>query len=339
MILQKLLSRDQFREGVFARDGHRCVICKNPAQDAHHILERRLFPDSGYYMDNGASVCGPCHIECEKTNVTCEHLRELIGIKTPVLPPHFYEDIVYDKWGNIVLPDGKRLRGELFFDMSVQKIISEKLPDFVSYIKYPRTWHLPWSENVKKDDRIIDSLDQFIGKRVIITVKMDGENTTLYPDYLHARSINSGSHISRNWVKSFHGKICGSIPEGWRVCAENLYAKHSIHYQNLTSFLQMFSIWNEQNMCLSWDETKEWAQLLGVELVPVVYDGIWDEKMIQKLKLTSYEGNECEGYVVRLAEAFSYKDFRISVAKWVRKNHVTTHGHWQRAKLVPNGLR
>ncbi len=26
----RLLTRDQFREQVFARDGHKCVICKAP---------------------------------------------------------------------------------------------------------------------------------------------------------------------------------------------------------------------------------------------------------------------------------------------------------------------
>ena len=42
--MHKLLTRDQFRNGVFARDGNRCVLCGNIAQDAHHILERRLWP-------------------------------------------------------------------------------------------------------------------------------------------------------------------------------------------------------------------------------------------------------------------------------------------------------
>jgi hypothetical protein len=52
-----LLTRDNFRNSVFERDKHLCVICKEPAVDAHHILERRLFPDEGYYIDNGASLC------------------------------------------------------------------------------------------------------------------------------------------------------------------------------------------------------------------------------------------------------------------------------------------
>ncbi len=51
------MTRDDFRNAVFARDNHRCVICGEPAKDAHHILERRLFPDGGYYLNNGASLC------------------------------------------------------------------------------------------------------------------------------------------------------------------------------------------------------------------------------------------------------------------------------------------
>jgi hypothetical protein len=50
-----LLTRDQFREAVFARDKHKCVICKEPAKDAHHIMERRLFTETdelgGYFLD------------------------------------------------------------------------------------------------------------------------------------------------------------------------------------------------------------------------------------------------------------------------------------------------
>ena len=73
---QILLSRDQFREGTFTRDKHLCVICKKPAQDAHHIIERRLWDDGGYYLDNGASLCGPCHIKAEQTTLSVEEIRE-----------------------------------------------------------------------------------------------------------------------------------------------------------------------------------------------------------------------------------------------------------------------
>lgn len=69
-----LLTRDEFREGVFKRDNHKCVICGKPAQDAHHIMEKRLFDNCGYYLDNGASLCGKHHIEAEQTILSCEKI-------------------------------------------------------------------------------------------------------------------------------------------------------------------------------------------------------------------------------------------------------------------------
>ncbi len=249
---QILLSRDSFREGVFERDGHKCVVCQSPAQDAHHIIERRLFPDGGYYLNNGASVCGPCHIKCETTEYSVEYIRECAGIKKPVIPPHLYGDQPYDKWGNPVLANGNRLKGELFFDFSVQKILDEGkvLGLFTNQVKYPRTHHVPWSEGVNDDDRVLPTMTPFYKKRVIVTEKRDGENTSMYSDYFHARSIDGRSHPSRDWVKGFWAKIMGDIPEGWRVCGENLYAEHSIGYGNLLTYFEGFSIWNERNICL-----------------------------------------------------------------------------------------
>src|SRR5215831_10269753 len=121
--MEGLLSRDEFRNGVLRRDGHRCVICGAPAVDAHHIIERRLFGDGGYYLDNGASVCREHHLKAESTQLSCDEIREAAGIRTVVLPQHFYPDQPVDKWGNPILPDGRRLRGELFDDPNVQKVI------------------------------------------------------------------------------------------------------------------------------------------------------------------------------------------------------------------------
>ena len=54
---QKSLTRDDFREKTFERDNHKCVICGEPAQDAHHIIERRLWGESqGYCIDNGSKL-------------------------------------------------------------------------------------------------------------------------------------------------------------------------------------------------------------------------------------------------------------------------------------------
>lgn len=339
--MSKLLSRDAFREGVFARDDHRCVICREPAVDAHHILERRLWPDGGYYLDNGASLCEDHHLACEMTLISVEQVREAAGITRAVLPPHLYSDLAYDKWANIVMPNGTRLRGELFGDPSVQKILAAGgvLDLFSDRVKYPRTHHVPWSPGINDDDRVHPDMACFVGQRVIATLKMDGENTSLYRNGLHARSVDSGSHPSRNWLKSFHARICGDIPEGWRVCGENLFARHSIRYSSLPSFFMGFSIWTDRNECLSWDATLEWFELLGIQPVPVLFDGMYDERTLLKLHRPVVDGQEQEGWVLRLADGFSYGAFRTAMAKFVRAGHVQTTKHWMHGQpVVPNQL-
>ena len=80
--------------------------------------------------------------------------------------------------------------------------------------KWPRTPHLPWSPGATSDDKYIESFDDFRGKQVVVTEKMDGENTTLYTDRLHARSLDSRHHPSRTWVKQWHQTLAHDIPQG-----------------------------------------------------------------------------------------------------------------------------
>lgn len=341
-INDKLLTRDEYREGVFARDGYRCVVCGEPAIDAHHIVERKLWPDGGYYMDNGASVCEVHHLQAESTEISCDDLRQLCGIDRARLPDQFCADDVVDKWGNPILPNGQRLRGELFDDESVQKILAPVMHLFTSRVKYPRTYHLPWSPGATADDRTIkDPTDMFWGHEVVVTEKMDGECTTMYRDYLHARGIDYAPHRSRDYVKALHGRIAADIPDGWRICGENLFAVHSIAYEALPACFLVFSIWDAHNECLPWSETVFWSKLLGLHVVPVLYQGPWDEGPVRALDGVgkSQLGGDREGYVVRLANDFHYRMFRRSVAKYVRKGHVQTDDHWKNQAVVPNKLR
>jgi hypothetical protein len=202
-------------------------------------------------------------------------------------------------------------------------------------VKYPRTRHLPWSPGATSDDLFSDSLQSFHGRRVVVTEKMDGENSSLYQDGLHARSIDGRHHPSRNWVKAMHGRMAHLIPKDWRVCGENLYALHSIGYSNLPSYFLMFSIWNQDNSCLGWDETVAWSKRLGLTHVPVLFDGPFDASLLQSI---APDTTTSEGYVVRLADQFSFSQFSESVAKWVRSNHVQSEKHWMHKAIVANGM-
>lgn len=47
---------EQRRQAVFARDGHRCVLCGAPAEEVDHVGDR-----DDHRIEMLRSVCKPCH--------------------------------------------------------------------------------------------------------------------------------------------------------------------------------------------------------------------------------------------------------------------------------------
>ena len=214
-------------------------------------------------------------------------------------------------------------------------------------MKYPRTYHLPWSEGATADDKTHSPEaveDMFSGVEVVITEKMDGENTTIYASgKCHARSLDSVAHESRTWVRAKAAEMATlGLPEGWRLMGENCYAKHAIAYNNLPSYFILFGMCNELDTALPWDTLVEWASLLELPHAPVIWRGVWNAEEIEALYpfQSNYGEHVAEGYVVRPAAAFPMSEFRKNVAKFVRAWHVLEGSeHWMHQAVCPNELR
>lgn len=286
---------------------------------------------------------GGCHLLAEQTVLEPAALRLKCGIDRIVLPDHLYADATYTKWGDVVLESGRRLPGELFWDESVQTVLTAggMLGRYDVAVRYPRTYHLPYSRGITSSDRVLKDTKCFEGRDVVVSLKMDGENTSLYRDRLHARSVDGSSHVSQSYARGLHARIAHDIPLGWRVIAENLYAVHSIRYDNLTDYLYVISIWDDKQRCLLWSETCEIATILGLPTVPVIYDGPFDQAAIAEAYAPLAAANE--GFVVRLKDGLSSREFRSSVGKWVRLNHVAATVHnwrtgWYESESTVNRL-
>lgn len=218
--------------------------------------------------------------------------------------------------------------------------------------KYGRTYHFPWSLSVGSDDKINnDWKKDFQYKNIVITTKVDGENSCLYADgYTHARSIDNSKHESRDWLKSFWSERHYNLPTGWRVYGENMYAKHSIEYNDLPSYFLAFSIYDENNVRLSWDQFIEYCQLLDICTVPVLYeepevnyDDMYNdfypkEMFIKSLFKKAVEDGQ-EGIVMTTYNGFHYDDMSKYLVKAVRRNHVATDEHWMSQAIIPNKLK
>jgi len=205
-------------------------------------------------------------------------------------------------------------------------------------VKYPRTRHLPNSPGASADDVHLFDLRALAAGEVVLTEKMDGENTTIGRGYVHARSLDSPAHESRTRVRALAGRLEHEIPAGMRVCGENLYARHSIGYDGLTAYFLVFNIWQD-DVCLDWDSTQEWAELLGLHCVPLLYRGAFPGPGgLLRVWRAARDRELSEGFVVRTARAFTRDEFGTHLAKWVRPSHVQTDRHWMNAAVTPNRL-
>jgi len=105
-----LLTRDEFRNICLERDKHECRVCGEVHDlSVHHILERKLWEDGGYYEHNGVTLCPKCHLLAEGCFIMPHELWSLLGyeVDDDVYPEGFELNIDYDKWGQEVVYFGK----------------------------------------------------------------------------------------------------------------------------------------------------------------------------------------------------------------------------------------
>jgi len=207
--------------------------------------------------------------------------------------------------------------------------------------KYPKSWHLPYSEKPTSGDRKHSNTNHFDDQIVVVTIKMDGENTSIYNDTIHARSLDSKiDGEDRRWIDSLReSKVMGNIPNTHRICGENLFYKHTCEYNELDSLFYVFSVWNKDT-CLSWNDTIMWCNSLGLEHVPVIYRGIYDQDLILKAfeKYRKESNDDVEGFVVRLDGSFNINDFDTSLNKYVCASFEIGNNHWRHSAKTINGL-
>jgi hypothetical protein len=206
--------------------------------------------------------------------------------------------------------------------------------------KYPRTYHLPFSPGTTSDDRIATDVSRLFGEEVVITEKLDGENTCLNRFGVFARSHAAptrnpwASYLQERWQCWRHD--LGEL----ELFGESLYAVHSLEYTGLDAHYFVFAI-REGERWLSWDEVETLAGVLGIPTVPVLFRGRVNEGGLQPLVLRLVQELSCktdpelgptqrEGVVVRVARELTDEEFATHVFKWVRKGHVQTTEHWSR---------
>lgn len=329
-----LLSRAEFRDRALERDDGQCVVpwCTQPADDVHHIIERRCWPNDGTYLRNAASVCNPHHQAAEDNYIPPQAFWKWIGLD-PLTPPEMDHDV--NKWGD--------------------EFETPPWEDYRDRIKYPSTGHLPFSPEWDDTRADFRSVDPFIDVPLVVTIKMDGSNAMVTRDRVAARNGKHAEHQSFDYLKQMHANFAHKIPEHLQIFGEWLFARHSIHYTNgdcdcedsgppLESYFQIFGVYDQRfNLWLSWPAVEEWADTLGFPTVPVVtrtqYDAPYElfESLPEIAQSVVDRGHE--GITVRTKYPYHYGQFGNRLAKYVRDGHVDPDAdHWKHKPVMQNEL-
>lgn len=202
--------------------------------------------------------------------------------------------------------------------------------------KYGRTFHLPISPGRGDDDKVMQAIDTLMADDLVVTEKMDGENTTIHSAGTHARSPDTRPHPSRDWLKAFAAGIAPQLSDDERVIGEYLFARHSVGYDSLPSYFLGFA-WIVGDAVKSWDETVARFTALGIVPVPQLYRGPYRAGLFEDLA-RSLDRERQEGFVVRVASAFPEAEMATHLGKYVRAGHVQSETHWMNAPVVPNRL-
>ena len=112
--LGSLLTREEFKRQVFGRTSGKCCVpgCECAAVDAHHIMDRKLWSDGGYYLTNGAALCSKHHLDAEQGRITPAECLNFMGIEigridVPDKLREQYIDIEdFDSFYRLLLKDG-----------------------------------------------------------------------------------------------------------------------------------------------------------------------------------------------------------------------------------------
>lgn len=201
--------------------------------------------------------------------------------------------------------------------------------------KYPRTFHWPWSQQVHSDDSYHQNPEFFVGRKVVITEKLDGGNTALNAGNVYARS--TGQEATQGWfahAKKYHAWKTTNMDPSLTFYGEDLAALHSIKYQvPMDQTYKVFAL-REGDEFLPWYSVVTAAAGRNLEVVPSIFHGEFgsvDEitKFFEtEIKKPSAFGGEREGFVMFTPYGFMADEFSMNVCKYVRKNHVQTDEHW-----------
>ena len=233
-----------------------------------------------------------------------------------------------------------------------------------NFVKYPRTPHLFGSTGTADDKRLgeRESTLFLADESLIVEEKLDGTNVGIHLDadgqlILQCRGhlITSGMHpqydLFKQWAITKRDVLEEQLRTRYILYGEWLYAKHSIHYRQLTHYFYEFDIYDKESQAfLSLQRRLKLIEGTGIQTVPIVHTGTLHREELQALIVASQFDSAFDNprthTIDNLMEGLYLRTERDGIvtgrAKFVRPEfveRVNQSEHWQHQAMVQNHLR
>jgi atypical dual specificity phosphatase len=224
------------------------------------------------------------------------------------------------------------------------------IPEDNHIIKFPRTRHLVNLGAATRDDLVMaehDILSLYLHKNIIIEEKIDGANMgiTIRNNQLCAQNrshyVSSSYHpqfkLLDKWIHT-HSEDLWRLIESDRyiLYGEWVYAKHSIHYSNLTDWFIAFDMYDRLEEKF-WSRQRLEAHLSGsnISLIRVISSKAVDS--IDELKSLVYSRSQYyDGYVEGIYVRICNDDWLLDRGKIVRPDFLSGNEFWSKGGIQPN---
>lgn len=231
------------------------------------------------------------------------------------------------------------------------------------FIKYPRTPHLFGSKGTDDDKHLgREESEAFIAEpSLIVEEKLDGTNVGIHFTssgrmvlQCRGHEITEGMHpqydLFKQWTAVKRPALEAMLGGRFILYGEWLYAKHSVHYRELSHYFFEFDIYDKDaERFLDLDTRLKMLEGTGLQTVPVLHRGCATADELKELigpsafdsafenPVTGKTDNLMEGLYCR-TEADGWVTGRAKIVRSEFVEKVKQSEHWQHQKMIPNVL-
>lgn len=192
------------------------------------------------------------------------------------------------------------------------------------------------------------------GEHITITEKIDGANASISYDsstgklraFSRRRELNGNESLQGfgGFVESLDATIVGSVLNDNYILFGEWLVKHTIRYpEDKMRQFYVFDVWDKTiEQYLPWEKTKQIAEFIGLNTVPVFYDGeftSWDDiyALVGKTEMNAEPTGE--GVVVKSQDRLDNKSSRTpAYVKIVAKEFSEVHQSKPHKEIDPEKL-